>query len=130
MCDKLGFNLKNSQEIIEKLFDIPSAIHTDQGTEFDSKLFKHLCQELGSLKTMFMPYHPQGDGMIERQNRTIQQMLSSYVKDCHDDWSHHLAFVMMAYRSSLHESTSCSPSKVIFGRENNLPLTIILEEQH
>ena len=111
-------------------FGVPSFIHTDQGSEFESNLFHHLCRELGSLKTRTMPYHPQGDGMVERQNRTIQQMLSCYVNDCHDDWSDHLDFIMMAYRSSLHESTGCSPNRVIFGRELNLPLTVQLGEQH
>ena len=109
---------------------VPSTIHTDQGTEFESNLFHHLCRELGSLKTKTMPYHPQGDGMVERHNRTIQQMLACYVNDCHDDWSDHLDYVMMAYRSSLHESTGCSPNRVIFGREVNLPLTVQLGEQH
>ena len=111
-------------------FGVPTTIHTDQGPEFDSKLFKHLCQELGSLKTRTLPFHPQSDGMVERQNRTILQMLSCYTNDCHDDWSDHLDFVMMAYRSSQHESTGCSPNRVIFGRELNLPLTVTLGEQH
>ena len=111
-------------------FGVPSSIHSDQGGEFDSNLFHHLSQELGSLKTMTMPYHPQGDGMVERQNRTIIQMLSCYANDCHDDWSDHLDYVMMAYRSAMHESTGCSPNRVIFGKENNLPLTVQLGEQH
>ena len=109
---------------------VPATIHTDQGKEFESHLFQHLSQELGSLKTRTLPYHPQGDGMVERQNRTIQAMLSCYVNDCHDDWSDHLPFVMMAYRSSPHESTGCSPNRVVFGREVNLPLTVQLGEQH
>ena len=111
-------------------FGVPSTIHTDQGAEFESNLFRHLCSELGSLKTRTLPYHPQGDGMVERQNRTIQSMLSCYVNDCHDDWSDHLDYIMMAYRSALHESTGCSPNRVIFGREVNLPLTVQLGEQH
>ena len=111
-------------------FGVPSAIHTDQGAEFEGNLFRHLCKELGSLKTRTLPYHPQGDGMVERQNRTIQAMLSCYVNDCHDDWSDHLDYLMMACRSSRHESTGCSPNRVIFGREVNLPLTVQLGEQH
>ena len=111
-------------------FGVPTTIHTDQGPEFESRLFHHLCQELGSLKTRTTPYHPQSDGMVERQNRTIQQMLACYVNDCYDDWSDHLDYVMMAYRSSLHESTGCTPNRVIFGREVNLPLTVQLGEQH
>ena len=111
-------------------YGVPSTIHTDQGPEFESHLFHHLCKELGTVKTKTTPYHPQSDGMVERQNRTIQQMLSCYVNDCQDDWSDHLDFVMMAYRSSLHESTGCTPNRIIFGKEVNLPLTVRLGEQH
>ena len=39
---------------------------------------------------------------MERQNRTIQQMLSAYVNEKRDDWGDHLDLIMMAYRSSVH----------------------------
>ena len=77
-------------------------IHTDQGREFESRLFQHLCEALGADKTRTTPYHPQSDGMMERQNRTIQQMLSAYVNEKRDDWGDHLDLIMMAYRSSVH----------------------------
>ena len=77
-------------------FGVPKAIHTDMGREFESNLFHHLCEELGVNKTRTTPYHPQSDGMVERQNRTIQQMLSMYVRDEQDNWSNHLAYRYMA----------------------------------
>ena len=64
--------------------------------------------------------------MMERQNRTIQQMLSAYVNEKRDDWSDHLDPIMMAYRSSVHQSTQCTPNLIMFGREVNLPLTVEL----
>ena len=60
--------------------------------------------------------------MVERQNRTIQQMLSAYVNERRDDWSDHL--IMMAYRSSVHQSTQSTPNLIMFGGEVNLPLTV------
>ena len=72
------------------------------------------------------PYQPQSDGMVERQNHTIQQMLSAYVNERRDGWSDRLDLIMMAYRSSVHKSTHCTPNLIMFGREVNLPLTVEL----
>ena len=77
-------------------------------------------------KTRTTPYHPQSDGMVERQNRTIRQMLSAYVNARREDWSDHLDLIMMAYRSSVHQSTHCTPNLIMFGREISLPLTVEL----
>ena len=99
-------------------------IHTDQGREFESRLFRYLCDVLGVDKTRTTPYHPQSDGMVERQNRTIQQMLSAYVNARREDWSDHLDLIMMAYRSYVDRSTQCTPNLILFGREVRLPLTV------
>ena len=47
-------------------FGIPHTIHTDQGRDFESKLFKELCKLLDIEKTRTTPWHPQRDGMVER----------------------------------------------------------------
>ena len=64
--------------------------------------------------------------MMERQNRTIQQMLSAYVNEKRDDWSDHLDLIMMAYKSFVDQSTQSTPNLIMFGREVNLPLTVEL----
>ena len=67
-------------EVIAR-FGIPNQIHSDQGKQFESKLFKELCQLLQIDKTRTTPYHPQSDGMVERFNRTLVTMLSNFVND-------------------------------------------------
>lgn len=41
------------------------SIHTDQGRNFESCLFKEVCRLLSMHKTRTSPYRPQSDGLIE-----------------------------------------------------------------
>ena len=56
-------------------FGYPLQIHTDQGRNFERQLFKELCTIMGVLKTRTTPFHPRSDGITERANRTLRQML-------------------------------------------------------
>ena len=60
--------------------------------------------------------------MVERANRSIQNMIASYISEKQDDWDEHLPLLMMAYRSSIHESTEVSPGMMMFGRVLTLPI--------
>ncbi|MCG8033694.1 MAG: DDE-type integrase/transposase/recombinase, partial [Candidatus Thiodiazotropha taylori] len=108
-------------------FGLPQTIHSDQGRQFESHLFQEMCKLLGIEKTRTTPYHPQSDGMVERFNRTLATMLSAYVSKNQKDWDEHLPYVMMAYRSSTHETTGMSPNILMFGREVSTPLDLMFE---
>ena len=52
------------EEVIAR-FGVPAVIHSDQGSQYESRLFQGMCQLLGIQKTHTSPYHPQSDGMVE-----------------------------------------------------------------
>ena len=106
-------------------FGVPKIIHSDQGREFESQLIRSLATLLGCSKSRTSPYHPRCDGMVERANRSLLQMLSTYVSKTASDWDEHLPYVMSAYRSSPHASTNCTPYAMVFGREMNLPVDLM-----
>ena len=56
-------------------YGVPYLIHTDQGTNFESNLFKEICKLLRISKTRTSPFYPQCDGQVERINRTIVELL-------------------------------------------------------
>nr|VZI14737.1 unnamed protein product [Spirometra erinaceieuropaei] len=100
----------------------PISFHSDCGSNFDSQLFREVCSLLDIHKTRTTPYHPEGNGLVERTNRTIHNLLLAFTKDSHEhDWDVQLPFCLLAYRSSVHSSTGFTPHYLWTGREIRLP---------
>ena len=81
---------------------------------------------MGVTKTRTTSYHPQCDGQTERQNRTIQAMLSAFASNRRDDWDLWLDSVTFAYNTSRHEALGISPYEVVFGQLPRLPVELEL----
>lgn len=79
---------------------------------------------MGIHKSTTTAYHPQCDGLVERQNRTLQDILSSYVSAHWDDWDQLVSLAVYAYNTSTHESTGFSPYELVFGRIARTPLEL------
>ena len=106
-------------------FGVPRILHSDQGSNFESNIFQEMCKILGIDKTRTTAMRPQSDGMVERANRTIIGMLSSFVNDNQKDWDTFIPFLLMAYRSSKHASTGISPNRMMFAKEVSLPIDLM-----
>lgn len=89
-------------------------IYSDQGRNFDSKLFVALCEWLGMEKTCTIPLHSQGDGFFESFNRTLAQQLAILTADHQQDWDTHLSF---SWPTDLQYRTLCTPALLMLGHE-------------
>ncbi|XP_043981200.1 uncharacterized protein LOC122835850 [Gambusia affinis] len=106
---------------------IPCEIVTDQGTNFMSTLLKQVYQLLGIKGVRTTPYHPQTDGLTERFNQTLKQMLRKFVDETGSDWDQWLPYLLFAYREVPQASTGFSPFELLYGHEVRGPLTLLKE---
>ena len=105
-------------------FGCPYTILSDQGSEFESHLFQCLNDTLQTHKLRTSTYHPRTDGMVERSNRTLIDVLSKYA-ETEPNWDLRLPLVLFAIRTSEHTSTKFSPFRLIYGQEARLPWDIV-----
>ena len=95
---------------------MPKILHSDQGKSFESTILKQTLQAFGIVKSHTTAYHPQGDRMVERFNRSLLQLHRSYVEK-EADWKKHLPLVLFAYRIATHSSTGTSSFLLMLGRQ-------------
>ena len=105
-------------------YGMPSLLHSDQGANFESRIMRELCQITGCKKSRTTPYHPMGNGMCERFNRTLLDMLGTLEPHQKHDWKSHIAPLVYAYNCTRHESTGMSPFSVVFGRDPLMPVDL------
>ena len=81
----------------------PQQLLLDQVSQFRSEVLKVLPQSLGIKQLFTSPYHPQTNGLIERMNKSIKQVITAYVDPLHQAWDEVLPFAVHAYNTSVHE---------------------------
>jgi hypothetical protein len=106
------------------IMGLPKVITTDQGSEFKNALNTELMRALKIKHNLTTPYHPQANGLDERFNQTLQEMLVKVCNGAKELWDEHLDSCTFAYNTSRQESTLYTPFEIMFGRKAVLPIDI------
>ena len=128
------FPMKNQEAstvariLVDRVFCVhscPLQILTDLGPNFESHLFRELCERLAIDKIRTTAYQPSTNGGIERFHGTMHSMIAKWISTNHRDWDQKLPAVAFAYRTSEHESTGFTPFFLMHGREARIPADLV-----
>lgn len=104
---------------------LPDEILTDRGTQFTSDLMKEVNDLLSIKGLKTTPWHPQTNGLVERFNATLKQMLKKLAIEQPEKWDQYIPALLFAYREVPQESLGFSPFELLYGRTVKGPMRVL-----
>ena len=123
----------DTERVAEALVDmfsrlgVPEEMLTDCGTQFTSELMNEISRLLSLRQLTTSPYHPICNGLVERFNGVLKQMLKRMCNERPSDWDRYLNALLFAYREVPQESLGFSPFELLYGRTVRGPMRILRE---
>ena len=100
-------------------FGCPQIMTCDMGVQFTSHLWEELCKFLGCKLVHTTAFHPESNGFLERQHRTLKAALKA--QENPRDWFSNLGFVLLGIRSSPKSDFEVSSAQLCLGTSLRLP---------
>ncbi|GFV47000.1 hypothetical protein TNCV_3033971 [Trichonephila clavipes] len=119
---------KNACDSLLQIFSrtgIPSIIASDQGTNFKWALTQEFAKRIGSSPRFSCPGYPASNGLVERWNKVLKDMIHHVIREDPRSWDRQLPFLLFAYREVPNTTTGVSPFRLLYGREARGPLAIL-----
>jgi transposase InsO family protein len=118
-----GETVEAMQKILNKM-GIPKLIYCDEGSEFNNKEFKKLCDD-HKIEIIFSLSHAP---VVERVNRTIKAMLYRYLESTNSKtFINVLPSILKAYNSSYHTTIKMSPNEALDEKNHRTVLHNIVQ---
>ena len=120
-----------TERVAEALLEVysrvgfPTEVLSDMGTNFTSSLMREVNRLISVRQLTTMPYHPICNGLCEKYNGTLKQVLRRLCSERPKDWDRYLPAVLFAYREVPQESLGFSPFELVYGRTVRGPMDIL-----
>ncbi len=121
-------NDKSAKSVVHALithlfcpYSSPRVLLRDNGTEFRITLLEEISQQFGVKQCSTVTYHPASNGLVERANRKIVEVLRPVVGELLETWEDWLPQVAESISSSVYASTGQSPHFILFWIDKLLP---------
>nr|XP_009757669.1 PREDICTED: uncharacterized protein LOC104210465 [Nicotiana sylvestris] len=103
-------------------YDITKNIIIDNGTPFDNKLEKSLCEKFSFKQHKSLMYNAPANGLVEAFNKTLGNLLKKVVAKNKREWNERIGEALWAYRTTFRTATQATPYSLVYGVEAVLPL--------
>ena len=103
-------------------FGIPPTLISNNGLQFESKVFRRYCFELGIRNRYSTSAYPQGNEQVEAINKVIINGLKKRLDVAKGKWVDELPHVLWTYRTTPRRSTGETPFSMTYGSEVVIPL--------
>ncbi|GFY34401.1 transposon Ty3-I Gag-Pol polyprotein [Trichonephila clavipes] len=94
-------------------------------TNFKSSLTQEFTKRIGSSPRFSCPGYPASNGLVERWNKVLKEMIHHVIREDPRSWDRQLPFLLFAYREVPNTTTGVSPFRLLYGREARGPLAIL-----
>jgi len=111
-------------------YGFPDEIRTDGGSHIDNKRVSTFIASKVLKHTISTAYHPEGQGVTERANRTILKALRAAVGKRFADWGQQVPAVQWHLNTRLNTSVGCASFTAVFGREPPTELSTSMGKPH
>ena len=118
MISKEATNVASILQSIFYQFGPPKILQSDNGREFVARVILDLRKIWPGLVIINgRPRHPQSQGLVERGNSVVQQMIGKWLNANNTlDWPSSLGPVMYAINTSIAKSINKTPFEIVFGQ--------------
>ena len=111
-------------------FGMSGEIISDLAPGFESHFFNTVLRAFGCKPTKGLPYKCSSTSKAERTNKRLNQALRAALTDDQIlNWDQYLDYVCFALNSLRSRHTGYTANKIVFGRELNTPLSILLTNE-
>jgi hypothetical protein len=94
-------------------------LQSDHGPSFVSEVMKAFCNILRVHQRFITEYHPEANGIVERPNLTVIQMLSKLTQGEGIDWPEIMPYLQIVYNDHVARGSGLSMFFLMLGREMN-----------
>jgi len=111
-------------ENVVKYHGVPDSIISDRDSRFTNNFWRELPRMMGIKLRISSAFHPETDGLCERTNRTVIQLLRNDSNFKTNNWSENLAVTEIAINNFQQSSTKASPYYLNYGMQIKLPIQV------